>query len=172
MAADDHDNLHYTSKLGSFLVNNPALERVTLDVPDDYEAGDESDQYEFFSWGLHVAMINAFKKGRFRELRFAHPRRYLQGSGGLSIYEFHNVDIYIEYTLLPEHATSLDKARCRGRYWVDIDERPADWVTAVQKIWLGAGYWLGFDKGRVEDEGTVLLLRRASRNKGADIGVR
>ena len=59
----------------------------------------DNSQYKWFMWTLHIAVIEAFKEGRFSEVRFAYPKRYQKDA---SVFIFHNVESYIEDMLLDD----------------------------------------------------------------------
>jgi len=97
MAADDHDNLGYAKRLCKFIIADMRLEDITLAVPNDMEAGTKGkgeDQYEWFMWTLHEALLKAFKGGHFRQIRFAHPKMC---NKDISVYGFHNMENYRGY---------------------------------------------------------------------------
>jgi hypothetical protein len=141
MAADDGDNTWYADELQSFLETKLALKYVSLEVPDDMDAGREGDQYQFLTWKLHKYMIDAFKKGRISMLRFVHPRQYTTGPQGLNIFEYYNVYVYLESFVLEEYQDLLEKLR--GRNWASgfqTPEQSSNWIESIRNIWLQAGY--------------------------------
>ena len=173
MAADDSDNWGYAKKLCKFLITDMRLEDITLAVPNDMEAGTEGrgeDQYEWFMWTLHEALLKAFKGGHFRQIRFAHPKMC---NKDLSVYGFHNMENYIEGMLIEEYQQPLDERR--GQYWDSFFDSPfGDTVCEdnlgavheyVRNAWHRAGYTVERDSSRQGEKGTTLVIQRISAPK-------
>jgi hypothetical protein len=102
MADDDH-NRSYVNELWTHLIANTALRRVSIIVPDDMIASAKKDQgqYEWFIWKLHQHSAQAFLDGRLDELRFVHNGEH--PDEGTSIYEWFNIENYIEKMLMPDN---------------------------------------------------------------------
>ncbi|KAK7177606.1 hypothetical protein PSPO01_16347 [Paraphaeosphaeria sporulosa] len=171
MSADDCDNRDYAKELGRFIVENMALESITLVVPDDMNAGTDgkdNGQYEWFMWTLHTAAIEAFKQGQFLEVRFAHPKQYY---GKPNVFSFHNIENHIEQMLLGSCQALSDR---RSSYWesyyrshdegVPCQDTPVAVYELVYTIWKAAGYTIDYDDCCMGEEGTVLVLRRVIKS--------
>ena len=169
MTADDSDNLGYAKKLSKFLIAHMRLEDITLAVPDDLEAGTEEkdeDEYAWFMWTLHEALLKAFKGGQFRRIRFVHPKMY---NKNLSVYGFHNMENHIEDMLIEEYQQPLDERR--SQYWNRSPDGTAreDNLGAVHEFvrnaWHRAGYTVEWDSSRQGEKGTALVIQRISAPK-------
>ena len=175
MAADDCDNLEYIKEFGQCLIEATVnTEVVTLSVPNDLTAGARGNegQYEFRLWGLHEAVINAFKHGQFIELRFAHTENYSKASPTIDVYQMHNVDKYIKRMLVGE---SIDDALwTKSLRLIQSQRYPTppsvidnkDTLFAIlhaidYDAWITAGYAIAFTQPHVWEEGSILALRRS-----------
>jgi hypothetical protein len=97
---------HYARKLGRFIVRDMSLESITLAIPGDQNAnsnmdtdvrkdGAEIEEYPF-TWTLHEAVINAFRRGQFTEVKFAHSELY---PDTINVFGFRDVQTRIKKML-------------------------------------------------------------------------
>lgn len=114
--SEDHGNsIGNALRLAIFLLAWKELEVITLPMPDDKMASDFAGRdYNPWSWVLHRPLLNAFARGRYRELRLLHPHRY----GDVDVFLYHNLCCYVEPWVLPLE-TRKDLKRARESYWED-----------------------------------------------------
>ena len=167
MGAYDIDNLRHAPELSEWLVGKMRLEDVTLAVPDDLTVGTTpkgDEQYEWFCWVLHEALVTMFQGGHLHSLRFAHPSLY---ATEVSAYDIHMVDTFLEDMLLSEYEEALqERKRLWGRYHKARRDGTLGRFTlgafhdSQRALWHRAGYTLERDSRRPGEEGTVLVVRR------------
>ena len=99
LMADDGDNRSFVDELLTHLETNITPQCVSITVPDDMIASARKDQgqYEWFMWKLHEHYAQAFLNGQVGELRFVHYGEH--PDEGINIYEWFNVEDYIERLL-------------------------------------------------------------------------
>ena len=171
---------HYARKLGRFIVRDMDLESITLPLPGDKNAdsnkdtdvrkdGNKIERYPF-TWTLHEAVIDAFRRGRFTEVKFAHSELY---PDALNVFSFRDVQIHMEKMLWGNNQLLSDR---RDRYWDSFYESQAQGVACqdtlevvfdfVQKVWNSAGYNIEYGEGNsyMGEVGTVLVLRRVGES--------
>ena len=174
MAADDCDNRDYVKALGRDLVEATSdVEVITLSVPDDLVAGgsDNECQYEFWLWGLHEAVLHAFRRGQYLGLRFAHRKQFSATSDRMDVYQTHNVDQYIKPMLFGKSV--CDRLRAAELQLIRSQRYPtppsiiddSDTLFAILHAidygaWLMAGYTIMFTQPHAWEKGSVLLLQR------------
>lgn len=158
MAANDYDNRDYVKALGRDLVEATSdLEVITLSVPDDLVAGgsDNEHQYGFWLWGLYEAVLHAFRRGQYLELRFAHRKQFSATSDRMDVYQTHNVGQYIKPMLFSKSV--CDRLRAAGLQLIRSQRYPTppsiiddgDTLFAIlhaidYRAWLMAGYTITF----------------------------
>lgn len=114
LMADDDDNRSYVNDLWTYLVENATLRCVSIVVPDDVIVSTREDQgqYEWFMWKLQKHAAQAFLDDRLDELKFVHVGNH--ADEGCDIYEWHNVEDYIEKMLMPHNKVLFE---IRSTYW-------------------------------------------------------
>jgi hypothetical protein len=126
-------------------------------------------QCEWFMWKLHERSVQALLDYRLDELRFVHNGEH--PDEGTSIYEWFNVENYIEKMLMPENEVIYD---VRSTYWkeyhanVDYAEdvrifrcrraREAA-LREIDRQWQQAGLSIKLETDSSQDSGPVLVVR-------------
>lgn len=114
LMADDGDNRSFVDELWTHLEKNITPQTVSIIVPDDMIASARKDQgqYEWFMWKLHDHYAKALLEGQLDQLRFVHNGQHKDE--GVDIYEWFNVEHYIEKLLMPNNKALLE---IRSTYW-------------------------------------------------------
>jgi hypothetical protein len=171
LMADDDDNRSYFNELWIHLNTHVAPRSVSIVVPDDMITSAEKNQgqYEWFMWKLHEHSVQAFLDGRLDELRFVHNGKH--PDEGISIYEWFNVENYIEKLLMPDNKVLYG---IRSTYWkeynasVDYAEdvrisrcRRAreDALRKIDRQWQQAGLSIKLETDPSHDCGPVLVVK-------------
>jgi hypothetical protein len=170
--ADDNDNRSYVNDLWTHLVENVTLRCVSIVVPDDMIASTRKDQgqYEWFMWKLHKHAAQAFLDDRLDELRFVHVGNHADEA--CDIYEWHNVEDYIEKMLMPHSKVLFE---IRSTYWreyyasVDCTEemrtsrreraREAA-LRGIDRQWRQAGLKIRLEIDSSRQSGPTLVVNR------------
>jgi hypothetical protein len=171
LMADDDDNRSYFSELWIHLNTHITLRSVSIVVPDDMitSAKKNQGQYEWFMWKLHEHSVQAFLDGRLDELRFVHNGEH--PDEGTSIYEWFNVENYIEKMLMPDNKVLYG---IRSTYWkeyhasIDYTEdvrifrcrraREAA-LREIDRQWQQAGLSIKLEIDPSRDGGPVLVVK-------------
>lgn len=176
MFYDDADKIPYTSDLATFIVENMALDTVSLRVPLDpaHEFRDwlgrrpqtvanlaEAIENARWNWRLHQLLAEAFRAGHFLELRFAHEKRYA-GSG--QVFTLRNMIWYIMPVLVGgEHV--LRKLMHRKVYMEILRSSEGGSLAELEaRMWASEGYefvWYHEELGAGE-EGSVAAVYRVA----------
>ncbi|RHZ43026.1 uncharacterized protein CDV56_100170 [Aspergillus thermomutatus] len=170
MGFDDGENhLEVALRLAAFLLDWKELETITIAMPDDLSAaGQDTGSYDYWSWVLHEPLLRAFARGRWREVRLAHPKTYTDPN----LFLYHNIECYIEDWILPlEPRRQLNLRRSRYREdqyasWGGPQEsrhQPQDSLEAVNKdcerTWAERGIVIQAENPGPGEMGTVLAVR-------------
>ena len=173
MTADDCDNLDYAKEFGQYLVKATVdVDVIILSMPEDLVAGANGNegQYEFRLWELHVSVINAFKRGQYTEVRFAHSQKHSEVRLALDFYQMHNVDRYIKRMLVGEPIS--DALWTKSLRLIQSQRYPNPPSTIDDKdtfailhaidydAWTEAGYSIAFTQPHEWETGSVLALQR------------
>jgi hypothetical protein len=91
---DDRENhLEAALCLASFLLDWRELEIITIGMPDDLSVtGQDTSDYDYWSWVLHEPLLRAFTQGWWREVCLAHPKTYADPN----LFLYHNISYYVE----------------------------------------------------------------------------
>jgi hypothetical protein len=166
--ADQGNHNTYFRCLAAFLIDWEEIEELTIEMPNDLNASENCDTDDYTWWGrlLPQLLLGAFARGRWREVRLAHPRMY---SGFSSPYLFHNVERYVEEWILPKQA----RLQCEESryllldYVVHIyDSRPqlpkptkAEVNERCEREWGRRGIDCRLEDPRPGERGTVIAIR-------------
>lgn len=170
LMADDDENRSFANDLWAHLVTHVKLRSVSIVVPDDMITSAKKDQgqYEWFMWKLHEHSVQAFLDGRLEELRFVHNGEH--PDEGISIYEWFNVEDYIEKMLMPDNKLLYG---IRSTYWkeyyasvdcaedVRIFRRRRAREAALQEIdrqWQQAGLSIKLETDLSQGTGPIIVV--------------
>lgn len=129
-------------------------------------------QYEFRLWGLHEAILHAFRRGQYLELRFAHKEQYSATSDTIDVYQMNNVNQYIKPMLFGEsvcdrlwaaelHLIRSQRCPTPPSTIDDSDTLPAILHIIGYGTWLMAGYTITLTQQHPWEKGSVFLLQRS-----------
>lgn len=174
MFSDDLNNVLYTADLATFIVENMAVNTVSLRVPLDPAHGyrdwlgirpqavmnlAEAIENARWNWRLHQLLTGAFRAGHFQELRFAHTKRYA-GSG--QVFTLRNMRVYIMPELVGGDQV-LRELLQRKVYMEFLRSSEGGSPAELEaKMWKDEGYefsWYHGDLGAGE-EGSVAAVKR------------
>lgn len=172
LMADDDDNRSYVNDLWTHLIRSSTLRCVSIVMPDDMIVSAKKDQgqYECFMWKLHKYSAQAFLDDRLDELRFNHDGEH--ADEGFSIYEWFNVEDYIEKMLMPDNKVLFE---IRSTYWreyyssvdcaqdMGILRRERAREAALRDIdveWRQAGLRIRLEKDSSHGSGPTLVVDR------------
>lgn len=171
--ADDGDNRSFVDELWTHLETNITPQCVSITVPDDMIASARKDQgqYEWFMWKLHEHYAQAFLDGQLGELRFVHYGEH--PDEGINIYEWFNVEDYIEKLLMPDNKALFEiRSAYWRRYYATIDCAKDTRIyrgrkareTVLQDIdrqWRQAGLSIRLEKNSSQGSGPTLVVNRS-----------
>jgi hypothetical protein len=182
--ASPHLSNSCVDQLGRFILEDMDLKSITLPLPDDrnYCVKDEDDiEDDYCKWDFHKAVIHAFKRGWFHEVRFAYPKRYFKNPENEELSQNYNNEkpnvfsLYIVGFEIEEMLLGLSPLleELRDRYSEGNLERPdgnpcQEPIEALhehlREIWKLVGYTIEHDDCRMDETGTVLVLRRVGES--------